>query len=137
MVLKKVPKNWDDIRRIDAAAGNTKWADVVSKEVTALIQHEYFNFIEKSKFKPPSDFQNIHLHFVYEVKPDLRQRARLVCDGSRVDPRGLSTHATVVKGISVCLLNLIAVYAETLAMLLFKLTLARKYLLHIYLPLVW
>ncbi len=104
----EVPKNWDDIRRIDADAGNTNWADAVSKEVAALIQHECFKFLDKSKFKPPSDYQNVRLHFVYEVKPDLRQKARLVCDGSRVDPRGLSTRATVVKGISVRLLDLIA-----------------------------
>ena len=35
-------------------------------------------------------------------------KARLVCDGSRIDPRGLSTRATVVKTISVRLLDLIA-----------------------------
>ena len=45
---------------------------------------------------------------MYDIKPDLTYKARLVCDGSRVDPRGLSTHATVVKGISVRLLDLIA-----------------------------
>ena len=42
------------------------------------------------------------------MKPDLHFEARLVCDGSKVDPRGLSTRATVVKGISVCLLDIIA-----------------------------
>ena len=45
---------------------------------------------------------------MYDIKPDLTYKARLVCDGSRVDPRGLSTRATVVKGISVRLLDLIA-----------------------------
>ena len=45
---------------------------------------------------------------MYDIKPDLRFKACLVCDGSRVDPRGLSTRATVVKVISVCLLDLIA-----------------------------
>ena len=48
------------------------------------------------------------MHLVYAVKVDLRKKAQLVCDGSRVDPRGLTTRATVVKGISVCLLDLIA-----------------------------
>ena len=32
----------------------------------------------------------------------------MICDGSQVDPRGLSTRATVVKGISVRLLYIIA-----------------------------
>ena len=35
-------------------------------------------------------------------------KARLVCDGSRVDPKGLNTRATVVKTISVRLLDIIA-----------------------------
>ena len=45
---------------------------------------------------------------VYDVKLDLTYKAKLVCGGSRVDPRGLSTRATVVKGVSVCLLDIIA-----------------------------
>ena len=103
----EVPRNWKDIVRIDKAAGNSKWQDAVTKEVAALIQHGCFKFMPKD-FKPPSDYQYCRLHFVYEVKNDLRQKARLVCDGSRVDPKGLSTRATVVKGISVRLLDLIA-----------------------------
>ena len=42
-----------------------------------------------------------------DIKPDMTYKARLVCDSSRVDPRGLSTRATVVKGVSVRLLGLI------------------------------
>ena len=45
---------------------------------------------------------------MYEVKTDLRQKARLVANSSMIDAKGLSTHATVVKGISVRLLDLIA-----------------------------
>ncbi len=44
---------------------------------------------------------------MYDIK-DLTYKARLVCDGSRVDPHGLSTRTTVEKGISVRLLDLIA-----------------------------
>jgi hypothetical protein len=103
----EVPKNWKDIIRIDKQAGNTKWQDSVTKEVGALIQHGCFEFLPKD-FKPLTDYQYCRLHFVYEVKNDLRQKSRLVCDGSRVEARGLSTRATVVKGISVRLLDLIA-----------------------------
>ena len=45
---------------------------------------------------------------IYEVKQDLRHKARFVVQGNKVDPQGLSTRATVVKGISVRLLDLIA-----------------------------
>ena len=72
-----------------------------------MIFHQCFDF-KSPNFKPSSDYQFCRLHLVYDIKPDLTYKARLVCDGSRVDPRGLSTRATVVKGISVRLLDLIA-----------------------------
>ena len=45
---------------------------------------------------------------MYKVKTDLCQKVRLVCDGSQVNPKGLSTWATVVKVISVHPLDIIA-----------------------------
>ena len=103
----EVPKTWADILRLDAAAGNTKWQAAVHKEVAALIHHRCFDF-HSPDFKPPTGFQYVRLNLVYDVKADSTYKARLVCDGSRVDPKGLSTRATVVKGVSVRLLDLIA-----------------------------
>ena len=79
----------------------------MEKEVAALILHQCFDF-KSPGYNPPGDFQYCRLHFVYDLKPDLWYKARLVCDGSMVDPRGLSTRTTVVKGISVRLLDLVA-----------------------------
>ena len=103
----EVPKNWKDIKRIDDAAGNTRWQDAVEKEVAALIMHKCFDF-KTPDYKPTTDYQFCRLHLVYDIKNDLTYKARLVCNGSHVDPRGLSTRATVVKSISVRLLDLIA-----------------------------
>ena len=44
---------------------------------------------------------------MYHVKPDITHKVRLFCDGSRVDPRRLSTRAIVVKGVSVRLPDII------------------------------
>ena len=77
------------------------------KEVSALIFHECFDF-KSPNFKPPEEYQFCRLHLLYDIKPDLTYKARLVCDGSRVDSRGLSTRAIVVKGVPVRLLDLIA-----------------------------
>ena len=44
---------------------------------------------------------------VYDVEPDLTHKARLFCNGSRVDPKDLSTQSTVFKGVYVCLLDII------------------------------
>jgi Reverse transcriptase (RNA-dependent DNA polymerase). len=77
------------------------------KEIAALIHHKCFEF-KSAKFKPSADYQYAPLCLVYDIKSDLRYKARLVVQGHRDDPRGLSTCATVVKGISVRLLDVIA-----------------------------
>ena len=59
-------------------------------------------------YKSTTDYQYAPLNLVFEVKPDLTQKARLVIMGSVVYPRGLATRATVVKGISVRILSLIS-----------------------------
>ena len=79
----------------------------MSEEIYALIHHKCFDF-KSPDFKPFREYQYLRLHLVYDVKSDLTTKARLVCDGSQVDPRGLSTRAAVVKGISVRLLDTIA-----------------------------
>ena len=79
----------------------------MKKEVGALVFHQCFDF-KSPDYKPSKEYQYVRLHLVYDIKDDLPYKARLVCDGSRVDPKGLSTRATVVKGVSVRLLDLIA-----------------------------
>ena len=92
----EIPKTWDDILRLDGAASNKKWQAAVHKEVAALIHHDCFDF-HSPDFRPPSGYQYVRLNLVYDVKADLTYKARLVCDGSRVDPKWLSTRATVVN----------------------------------------
>ena len=62
-------------------------------------------------FKPPSEYRFVDytlcMIFV-NIKLDLTYKARLCCDGSRVDPRGLSARNTVVKGVPFRFLYLIA-----------------------------
>ncbi len=103
----EVPRNWKDIIRLDSATGNTRWQQAVEKEVGALIQHNCFDF-KTPDFKPSTDYQYCRLHLVYDVKAGLTYNARLVCNGKQVDPRGLSTRVTVMKTISIILLDLIA-----------------------------
>ena len=70
----EVPKNWKDIKRIDDAAGNTRWQDAVEKEVAALIMHKCFDF-KTPDYKPPTDYQYSMLHLVYNIKNDLIYKA--------------------------------------------------------------
>ena len=66
-----------------------------------------FNNLEHGE-QAPRGYKLIGCHMVFEVKADLRCKARLVVQGHLVDPKGLSTRATVVKGISTRLLDIIA-----------------------------
>ena len=93
--------------RLDSESGDRRWQEAIQKEVDALIEHNCFTF-KTPNYKPSPEYQYCRLHFVYDIKQDLRYKARLVVDGSRVDPRGMSTRATVVKTISVRILDLIA-----------------------------
>ena len=102
-----VPRKWNDILRLDTYNNNTRWQAAVSKEVAALLDMNCFN-IQSPNYQPGDEFQYVHMHWIYCVKPDLTYKARLVCDGSRVDPKGLHTRATVVKTLSVRLLDIIA-----------------------------
>ena len=103
----EVPHTYADVVRLDTAAGNQKWHEAIAKEIAALLHHNCFEF-KQAGYKPPRDFQRAHLKMVYDVKPCGKYKARFVVQGHRVDPRGLSTRATVVKGISVRTLDLIA-----------------------------
>lgn len=60
------------------------------------------------KFKPDKSYQHAPLVLIFELKEDLRSKARLVIQGFKVNPRILMTKASMVKGISVRLLDVIA-----------------------------
>jgi len=103
----EVPQNYKDVARLDEAAGNRRWHEAIAKEVAALLHHGCFEF-KQAGYKPPRDYQRAPLKMIYDVKPDGTYKARFVVQGCRVDPRGLSTRATVVKSISVRTLDIIA-----------------------------
>ncbi len=102
-----IPRSFEHAVQLDRQNGNRLWQDAVEKEVAALIFHKCFEFKDPT-YKPSSEYQFARLNLVFEVKQDLRRKMRLVIMGNLVDPRGLSTRATVVKGISVRLLSVIA-----------------------------
>ena len=86
----EVPRKWADVVRLDRANGSLEWQLAVEKKMSSLIKHNCFDF-KHPGWTPPSDYQYAPLHMVYDVKVCGRKKARLVCNGSRVDPKGLST----------------------------------------------
>jgi hypothetical protein len=56
--------------------------------------------------------QKTTLTIIYEVKQDLRRKARLVAGGHLVDPSDHSIYSSTIKGISVKLLHVISHKAD-------------------------
>jgi hypothetical protein len=98
----QVPRNVQHALDLDRTAGNTFWADAIRKEIASLLALDCFEF-HGPAYKPNSE-----LSMIFEVKQDGRRKARLVAGGHMVDPMGINSRSTVVKGISVRLLDLIA-----------------------------
>ena len=102
-----IPRSVKHALELDAEAGNTFWADAIRKEVESLLAFDCFSF-HAPDYKPSSEYQWTKLTMIFEVKQDGRRKARLVAGGYLVDPKGINSRSTVVKGISVRLLDLIA-----------------------------
>jgi Reverse transcriptase (RNA-dependent DNA polymerase) len=93
--------------QLDAEDGTTFWADAIKKEIASLLALDCFEF-HSPDYKPSSDYQWTKLSMIFEVKQDGRRKGRLVAGGHMVDPMGINSRSTVVKGISVRLLDIIA-----------------------------
>ncbi len=102
-----VPRSVRHAYELDRESGTTFWTDAIKKEIESLLALECFSFHDPG-YKPNSDFQFAKLSMIFEVKQDGRRKARLVAGGHMIDPNGINSRSTVVKGISVRLLDLIA-----------------------------
>jgi hypothetical protein len=107
----QVPMSVDMARKLDIDNRNTAWEDAVKSEMKDLFDLECFD-IKSIGFLPGDDYQKTMLTIIYDVKQDLRQKARLVAGGHLVDPSDHSVYSSTVKGISVKLLHAIAHKAD-------------------------
>ena len=103
----KVPQNIDECKDFDKENGNNRWMEAVEKEVSSLLAMKCFEVLDGND-KPSPDYKFVHLHLVYDVKSCGRFKARLVANGATVSPDSVNAYSSVVKGISVRLLDLIA-----------------------------
>ena len=79
-----VPRNMQQALEIDAANGDTKWADAVAVEMSMI--HSYNTFTDKGKgYKPSQDYKKIRVHIVFACEHDGRRKARLVASGHLTD----------------------------------------------------
>ena len=78
----EVPKNYDDVLRIDQENDDHEWKKCTQLEMQQL--HEYSAFVDRGHInrgaKAPVGYQKIRAHLVHAVKHDGRHKARLVAD---------------------------------------------------------
>jgi hypothetical protein len=74
----------------------------MQEEINSLL--DYSTFEDKGKFKYLTGYKNIHVHFVFAVKHDLRHKTQLVAGGHLTDPNTTdNTNSSVVSLCRMCI----------------------------------
>ena len=114
----KVPRTVAEALLIDEESDNRLWQDAIKKEVDALMSMQTFKILssEESKSFNREGYQYAPLRMIFDVKQDLRRKARLVLGGHVIDASGHDTYASNMKGISARILMLIAAANDLLVL---------------------
>ena len=100
-----VPDSVEHALELDRMNGNTLWFDAIQKEMQN--NKIAFKLLQRGA-KPPPGYKKIRCHMNFEVKIDLRCKARYVAGGHLTDPPSSITYSTVVSRESVRIAFLIA-----------------------------
>ena len=103
----EIPRTFEDAERLDKENGNTKWADARAKEMEALTEYKTFTVLKPGE-KAPKEYRRIPGFFIYDVKHDLRRKARFVAGGHVTKPPKEETYSGVVDHESVRLTLFVA-----------------------------
>lgn len=91
----QVPRSHDEAMQLDQQNGNNLWAQAEAKELQQIDSYNTFKDVGFGNF--PHDHKRIKVHMVYDVKPDLRRKARLVADGHLTGTPIDSVYSSVVS----------------------------------------
>ena len=101
-----VPRNVNHALQIDAMNGNTDWQDAINTELKQIQQYRTFRFLKRGEWL--RDFQRIPYHIIFDVKFDLRKKARLVAGGHLTSPPKEDLYSGVVDLMTVRLGHMLA-----------------------------
>jgi hypothetical protein len=76
----EVPRNYKDALRIDAINNNKLWQEAIKTELDQINVYQMFTD-HGLNIPPPKEYKRVPVHFVFDVKFDLRRKARLVAGG--------------------------------------------------------
>lgn len=94
----KVPNTVLEALEIDKENGNTLWRDAIAKEMDAV--RIAFD-IRDSHTKPAPGLKYLELMMVFDVKLDMKRKARMCARGDLTDPPASITYSSVVTRESV------------------------------------
>ncbi|MGH7974356.1 MAG: reverse transcriptase domain-containing protein [bacterium] len=101
-----MPRSKKEAIALDAKTGNKLWQEAIKKEMEMISEYETFrDFGHSHSVKPPAGYKNIRTHLVFDIKFDLRRKARLVAGGHVTDPPKESVYSGVasMRSIRMCL----------------------------------
>jgi hypothetical protein len=106
----QVPKNTRETLLLDNKINNTKWADAIAKEMSALDRLNVFQYKSPTYVCGKSEgWQFAPMHMIFDIKQqDLQHKARVVCGGHVIDSTGHVTYSSTIKDISMQLLMIVA-----------------------------
>ena len=91
----QVPFGLKHAYQLDKENGDDQWQKAIQKELKQLNDYNTFRKLEPGE-KPPPDYQKIPYHIVFDVKFDLRRKARLVAGGNWTNPGKEDLYSGVV-----------------------------------------
>jgi hypothetical protein len=81
-LASKSPKGIKNAIDLDKKNGNQLWQEAIKTELKQLTDYHTFIVLDSGE-DIPTDYQKIPYHMVFDVKYDLRHKARLVAGGNR------------------------------------------------------
>ena len=105
----RFPRNTKEADQFYKENGNLLWQNAILKELEALMYMKIFKKLRLSLRKARSKgFQFTTLRMIFEVKVDLRRKARLFIEGHVIDSSRHEVYASTMKSVPARILKTIA-----------------------------
>ena len=101
-----VPRSVAHALHIDKLNGNNEWRDAILTELKQINDYKTFRLLQQDEYL--NDFKCIPYHIVFDVKFDLRKKARLVAGGHKTDPPKEDLYSGVVDLMTIRLCFILA-----------------------------
>jgi hypothetical protein len=92
----RIPRNVKEAHMIDAQNGDKLWAEAIQREMDQIKEFKTCHSIGLDA-KVPNGYQRIPVHLVFDVKENLKRKARLVAGGHMTKPLKESVYSGVAS----------------------------------------